>query len=98
MTIEDWRSEIDAVDEELLRLVNRRAGLAIRIGELKSRAGLPLRNAEREGEVLTRACRLNAGPLDQTAVAKIFRRIVRESRRAEARVVETAQTRKAEVS
>jgi len=28
MTIEDWRSEINAIDDELLRLLNRRAQLA----------------------------------------------------------------------
>lgn len=83
MGIDDWRNEIDAIDEELLRLVNRRARIALRLGALKSVAGLPLNDPARERDVLARACRDNEGPLDAEAVARIFRRIIRESRRAE---------------
>ena len=35
MTIEDWRVEIDKIDGELLRLLNARAELAVRVGESK---------------------------------------------------------------
>jgi len=83
MSIKDWRAEIDEIDAELLRLVNRRARIAVRVGALKCAAGLPVRDPARERDVLARACRENAGPLDAQAVARIFRRIIRESRRAE---------------
>jgi chorismate mutase len=33
MSIKDWREEIDAIDAELLRLLNMRARLAVRVGE-----------------------------------------------------------------
>jgi chorismate mutase len=84
MTIEDWRAEIDAVDAELLRLLNARATLAIRVGESKRSAGLSVTDGAREREVVERARRANAGPLDYAAVARLFRRIIHESRRAEA--------------
>ena len=84
MTIEDWRAEIDAVDAELLRLLNARATLAIRVGESKRSAGLSVTDGAREREVVERARRANAGPLDSAAVARLFRRIIHESRRAEA--------------
>jgi len=84
MTIEDWRVEIDALDDELLRLLNARAELAIKVGESKRSAGLSVRDGAREREVIERARRANAGPLDAQAVARIFRRIIHESRRAEA--------------
>src|SRR3989440_12672458 len=80
MKIEDWRAQIDEVDNELLRLLNRRARLAARIGGMKLRAGLPLYDPDREREVLARACRANAGPLDERAGARIFRRVMRETR------------------
>lgn len=83
MTIEDWRAEIDAVDAELLRLLNARATLAIRVGESKRSAGLSVTDGAREREVVERARRANAGPLDSAAVARLFRRIIHESRRAE---------------
>ncbi|MCA1633702.1 MAG: chorismate mutase [Acidobacteria bacterium] len=85
--------EIDAIDEELLRLLNARAGLAISVGELKRSAGLSICDAEREREVVERARRANTGPLDGRAVAKLFRRIIRESRRVEAGALEESAAR-----
>lgn len=79
------------MDEELLRLLNRRARIAVEIGELKRRAGLPLCDPARENEVLRRSCAAVAGPLGSGAVARIFRRIVRESRRAEERAGEAGR-------
>ena len=83
MNIEYWRAEIDEVDSELLRLLNRRARLAAKVGRLKRAAGLPYIDPEREVRVLRRLQQANTGPLDHRAVAKVFRRIIRESRRVE---------------
>ena len=33
------RAQIDALDRELLTLLNRRAGLALQVGEIKKREG-----------------------------------------------------------
>jgi len=97
MRIEDWRAEIDEIDNELLRLINRRARLAVKIGLEKTSAGLPLNDPERERRVLMRACRANAGPLDDCAVAKIFRRIIGESRRIQAHTIEMSLAQMREV-
>lgn len=83
MDIEHWRKEIDEVDLELLRLLNVRARLALKVGVLKKAAALPIVDPDRERLVLQRLQELNSGPLDQRAVAKLFRRIIRESKRIE---------------
>jgi len=83
MDIEHWRKEIDQVDTELLRLLNIRARLALKVGALKQAAQLPFCDPERERTVLQRLQEMNAGPLDQRAVDKVFRRIIRESRRVQ---------------
>ena len=93
MTIEDWRAEIDEIDNELLRLLNVRARLAIRVGESKRSAGLSVLDGAREREVIERARRANAGPLDDRAVERLFRRIIQESRRAEAAALEESGAR-----
>jgi chorismate mutase len=98
MTIEDWRSEIDEVDCQLLRLLNRRARLAVKVGAVKRAANLPLFDPDREQEVLKRAGDQNVGPLDDQAIAKIFRRIIYESRRAETLSYESASADLQEVS
>jgi chorismate mutase len=53
-------------------------------------AGLPCCDPERERTVLLTLQQANNGPLDQRAIARLFRRIIRESRRVEAGVVGTA--------
>jgi chorismate mutase len=87
MTIEDWRSDIDAIDDQLLRLLNLRASLAVRVGESKKLAGNALCDPRREREVIERASRANEGPLDEQSIVELFGCIIRESRRVEARAM-----------
>jgi len=84
MDIENWRQEIDEIDAELLRLLNMRARLALKVGALKQAAKLPFCDPDRERTVLQRLKEMNSGPLDERAVGKVFRRIIRESRRVQA--------------
>ena len=92
MDIERWRKEIDELDEEILRLLNMRARLAVKVGSLKRASGIPVRDRDREQFVLDRLQQANRGPLDQEAVLRLFRRIIKESRRAEALAVEELKT------
>jgi chorismate mutase len=86
LTIEELRSRIDVIDEQLLRLLNVRVQCAVEVGRLKHEAGLPIYQPEREAQVLARvrqsATNL-AGPLTADAVVRIFERIIDEARRAE---------------
>ena len=86
MDIEHWRNEIDQIDVELLRLLNVRARLALKVGALKKAAALPITDLERERVVLQRLQEMNSGPLDDRAVDKLFRRIIIESKRIESGV------------
>src|SRR5436309_5468429 len=81
MSIEDWRSEINTLDAELLRLLNQRARVALKVGESKKDAGVHLCDHTREREVIERMCEANEGPLDDRAVVELFRAIIYESRR-----------------
>jgi chorismate mutase len=88
MDIEHWRREIDDSDAELLRLLNMRARLALKVGALKQAADLPYCDPERERSVLKRLREINDGPLDERAVGKVFRRIIHESRRVQAAITQ----------
>ena len=81
--LEDWRRRIDAIDEQLMRLINSRSACAIEIGRVKRSAGLPVYSPEREAWILDRVMRENTGPLDPLAVRRVFERIIDESRRLE---------------
>ncbi len=75
---ENPRAEIDAIDDELLRLLNNRAAIALRVGEAKRLVDTSLCDHNREQEVLTRLALQNRGPLDEQSVTRIFQRIIDE--------------------
>ena len=52
MDIEHWRKEIDEIDAELLRLLNMRARLALKVGAIKQAKQIPYSDPERERSVL----------------------------------------------
>src|SRR5690242_13889405 len=72
--IERLRREIDALDDELLKLINRRAAAASHIGKLK--AGAPAYRPERESEILRRVAQHNPGPLATERVSAVFRELI----------------------
>lgn len=53
------RQKIDRIDEEILKLLNERARLAKRIGEIKTKLNLPIHVPEREREIFEKILRLN---------------------------------------
>jgi chorismate mutase-like protein len=77
------RSQIDAIDTELVRLLNERAACALAIGKAKEEVGLAIYQPEREREVLDHVAAINAGPLDHAAIRRLFERIIDEARRLE---------------
>ena len=82
-SIEEWRRRIDAIDDQLMRLLNSRSQCVVEIGRIKRALGLPLYSPEREDALLERVLRDNPGPLDRAAVRRLFERIIDESRRLE---------------
>ncbi len=76
----DHRQEIDALDSELLRLLNRRAAIACEIAAIKIALGIPAFDAKRETEVLERITAQNAGPFEDESVRAIFHSIIHETR------------------
>jgi chorismate mutase/prephenate dehydratase len=72
--IEKLRREIDALDDELLKLLNRRAGLAGRIGAQKP--GGSAYRPEREAQILKRMQEHNPGPLAAERISAVFREVI----------------------
>jgi len=90
MGIEELRQEIDRIDSELLRIFNRRAALALEIGEIKKGLGLPVYDPAREKRIFLRMKEENPGPLDDNAIVRLFERVIDESRRLE-RIMTTGE-------
>jgi chorismate mutase-like protein len=77
------RQRIDALDEQLVSLLNARASCALEIGHVKSELGLEIYQPERESQVLAHVRACNTGPLGAEAVTRLFERIIDEARRLE---------------
>jgi chorismate mutase / prephenate dehydratase len=75
------RVEIDQVDAELLELLNRRAALVRRVGEVKG--GQRVYRPERESEILRRIAGAKGGALPAAAAAAVFREIISACRALE---------------
>ena len=75
--IEAVRQRIDALDAQLLQLVNERARLAQEIGHLKQGANdAPVYRPEREAMIIQRLQQANPGPLPGGAVRAIWRELM----------------------
>jgi chorismate mutase / prephenate dehydratase len=77
------RAQIDALDRELLAQLNRRAALAVQVGEIKKREGTPAFRPEREAQVIDGLKAANPGPLGADSVAPIWREIMSACRALE---------------
>ena len=72
----DLRVRIDAVDQQLIDLVNQRARLAQAVGEVKKIDGSPVFRPDREAQVIDRVKAQNPGPIREDSVAPIWREIM----------------------
>ena len=79
MDLDDWRSRINDLDEQILNLLNQRVHAAREIGELKRQQDLPYFVPEREAQVLERLAALNVGPLPPEALKAVWREITSAS-------------------
>jgi chorismate mutase/prephenate dehydratase len=79
MSLDDWRSRINDLDEQILDLLNQRAHAALAIGELKRQHALPYFVPEREAQVVDQVVAKNLGPLGAEAVRSIWREILSAS-------------------
>ena len=75
------RQKIDRLDAELLRLLNRRALIAVKLAAIKIACGLPAYDGRRERQVLARVHSRNLGPFAGESVVRIFACVIRETRK-----------------
>ncbi len=76
MDISDWRKKIDELDEQIVRLISKRAEAAKAIGELKRQAELPVYEPGREQSVFDHVRAVNPGPLPNSEILHIYERII----------------------
>ena len=78
--LSECRRRIDAVDVEILGLLNERTRIVEVIGRVKREFSMPVYEPRREDEVFRNVVEHNQGPLPEDAVKRIFERIIDEMR------------------
>jgi chorismate mutase/prephenate dehydratase len=81
--LDELRSEIDELDREIVKLLNRRTRLGLEAGRTKARYGRAVADATREREVLVRVAMANDGPLPQDALLVLYRQLIETIKRLE---------------
>ena len=81
--LESLRVQIDALDVQIVQLLNRRARLGLKAGSVKARNGRPVADSEREREVLVRVAMANEGPMPQDALLALYRHLIETIKRLE---------------
>ncbi len=86
MNLDDLRKRIDALDAELVKLLNERTRVVLDIGKIKESQGGEVYVPAREKEVLDRVAGLNQGPLTPESFQAIYREIMSASLALERKV------------
>ena len=84
--LKTFREQIDAVDVQILSLLNQRVAIVHRIGELKQQKGLPIYAPDREERLLRHLVEQNRGALSAVSVRAIYREIISACRALEKEV------------
>ena len=85
-TLDECRVAIDALDNEMLELLNKRMSVVERVGEIKKETGGAIYRPEREKAIIERLYRLNEeqkGLLNKSAIEAIFLEIFAVARNLE---------------
>jgi chorismate mutase/prephenate dehydratase len=79
------RAQIDAIDQELLELLSKRAKAAQEVGHIKNESSAPIFRPERESQVIQNVLQKNPGPLLADGLASIWREIMSACRALESK-------------
>jgi chorismate mutase/prephenate dehydratase len=85
-TLEDCRDAIDAIDNEMIQLLNKRMQVVERVGEIKNDTGGAIYRPEREKAIIDRLTKIsqkNQGLLNKSAIEAIFLEIFAVARNLE---------------
>ncbi len=73
------RQQIDAIDDQILDLLNRRAEMVIAVGKAKSGASDDFYVPSREQAIYARLLAANPGPFPEEGIRRVFREIISAS-------------------
>ncbi len=79
-SLTDLRVKIDAIDREILDLINQRLEIGIDVGSIKKKSAAPILDRSRERRVIEKLSRINNGPATAQLIRYIFSVIITATR------------------
>ena len=76
MSLDEIRTRIDTIDQQLLELLSQRADLVHEVGLIKKREGLQIYAPDREDALLRKLVTMNKGILPEKSIRAIYREIM----------------------
>jgi chorismate mutase / prephenate dehydratase len=70
------RQQIDALDAQIVQLLNARARIVVEVGKIKQASNQPVYAADREKAVLEKVRKLNGGPLPDRCLDAVYRELM----------------------
>ncbi|MBN1481653.1 hypothetical protein EH223_04755 [candidate division KSB1 bacterium] len=80
MNLSEYRQKIDAIDDQLLELLNKRAMIALKIAREKFDNRIRVLASTREQEIFNRLNKINRGPLREQHIHEIYSAIISASK------------------
>lgn len=78
--LKNYRSEIDTIDSEIIKLLNQRMHVSKKIGQLKSQTATDIIDEEREKEILDRITNMSQTHPLKEEIKELYRTIFKASR------------------
>lgn len=76
MNLKALRKAVDSIDSRILKLLNERAKVTLKIGGIKSKSRESIYVPNRESEVYSRLAKNNKGPISNESMQAIYREIM----------------------
>ncbi|MCP4258649.1 MAG: prephenate dehydratase [Planctomycetes bacterium] len=76
MSLNELRKKIDEIDDQLVKLLNERARVVVKIGTHKTKTDKPVYAPDREKDVFDRIAKANTGPLPDRCLIAIWRELM----------------------
>ncbi|HLR19888.1 MAG TPA: bifunctional 3-deoxy-7-phosphoheptulonate synthase/chorismate mutase [Staphylococcus sp.] len=77
--LQEYRSEIVDINEEILNLLSKRGKIAQKIGEEKRKQGTLVYDPQREKEMINKLLDKNEGPFNDNVIKQLFKEIFKAS-------------------
>jgi chorismate mutase/prephenate dehydratase len=81
MDLNELRKQIDDIDRQIVSLYEERMALALKIGELKAAAGLPIHDPAREAEKIAAVQGMAGSEFTREELTKLYKQIFATSRK-----------------